>query len=261
MTTLSSKHAPLFLALALAPLAARADMRSVARELVASHSDAVIEVEVVQEFSMSQGGQAQTQENEDRVSGVVVDAAGTVVASLSSLDPSSLMDRVRGEEAMRFTTKVKDTRYILADGTEVPATIILRDPDLDIAVLKPRDSEERTYTFIDTSTEAMPGILSPVFTIGRAGRIANRTPTVRSGEIIGMVERPRTYFLPSQSLEASGAGAPVFGEQGEFMGMVLLRALTNAPDNETPIAAVVIPAIDIREALRHATEEPTPPSP
>ena len=100
--------------------------------------------------------------------------------------------------------------------------------------------------------------MEEAFARSRMGRIAKRTPLAMSGEIQGIVEKPRPFYIPDSELISSGSGVPIFDEQGDLIGLILIRVFPGgtrvALQNESPYMEVIIPAIDVYDASLQAPE-------
>ena len=72
----------------------------------------------------------------------MVDPSGLTVLALSACDPSEMYQRMMAEQGSQYKleTEVTDLKILLDDGTELPAEIVLRDKDLDLALSGPRAS-------------------------------------------------------------------------------------------------------------------------
>ncbi len=246
-----------------APSLVRADLRETARQTLKEKSKAIVTLEVVTETKISYGGGQDEQEEKSEVLGVVVGSDGLVVAALSSIDQSQLWDRMQaGREDMGYTIRVKSLKYILSDNSEVPATIVLRDNDLDLAFLRPLEEPESPMTFIDLENNDTAQILDPVFCLARMGRIARRTHVGMTGEIQGVVTRPREYYIPSSELTSGGLGTPIFNDEGKILGLILLHVLPGgsavANSSDERVIPVVIPARDIQEVAVQAPKQASP---
>ncbi|MEQ8820624.1 MAG: serine protease [Sumerlaeia bacterium] len=251
---------PVILAAALATFAGAAiparaaDIHETAREVLESHGGAVVTVDVVREINQS----------EDRAEnqGLVVDESGKVVMALSQIDPSALYELLSGSREADFTTTVKDIKYILPDGTEIPATILVRDRDLDIAVLAPKEPLEEALPYVDLNDSAEAKVMDPIFAISRTGRITRRIALGMTGEVQGIVDRPRQFYIPSASIvgDEGNIGSPVFGADGKILGLILLHVQPGAFNDPTatkPVIPVVRPVADLLEVVAQA-ENATP---
>lgn len=264
-TALLSLLTPCLLAGALlvappAPLHAEGDARATARATVEAKADAVIRIMVVSKMKMSFGGQSQERDTKREVLGFVVDGDGTAVTSLTMVDQSGMMEKLRGDEEMGLSTEVKEIKYIMADNSEVPATIVVRDNDLDIVVLRAIEPPKTPMTHIDLADSGSGAMLEEIFVLGRMGRIARRATTGMMGEIQAIVERPRAFYVPSSEIVTAGVGAPVFKGDGKLLGFVTLHAMPGAQemgDDEESVMPIVLPASDVAEVVAQSRETAT----
>lgn len=248
------------------PATAPADgLRDVARKTMESKGDAIVTLEIVMNIKMSYNGQQREMERKQETPGLVIDERGLVVTSLASVDPGSVSARMSGEDDSMVST-VKAVKYILSDGSEVPAAVVFRDDDLDLAFLRPLTDPAKPMTAIsvEKSPEAQP--LEEAFSLIRRGKIARRTLTGASGEIQGVIKKPRTYYIPSSDLSESQGGTPVFNHDGDLLGMVFLYLFpggsTSRGEDDQPYMFVVLPTSDIADAAKQApakaSDVPTP---
>jgi hypothetical protein len=96
----------------------------------------------------------------------VIDPGGLTVMSLSSLDPGAMISRLMGaasgDEKMQIVSEPSDVRIRLADGRELPARIVLRDQDLDLAFIRPTAKPTAPLTAINLADDARPQLLDDV---------------------------------------------------------------------------------------------------
>lgn len=252
--TLRPALALALLAVAAPAISQDAELRSAGRDALERIGPAVVTVEVVAEVKMSYGGREQQQEQKTETLGVAVDPSGIVVTALSSVDPTKMWEKMsRPGTDMEFSVTVKTMKYILADNTEVPAQLVMRDSDLDLAFLRPMTPVASPMVAIDLKAETEPEILSQAFCVARMGRIARRTHVAMTGEIQGIVRKPRPYYIPSAELASGGTGVPVFAADGKLYGLIFLHSLpggrANGDESDEMVAPVIVPAADIRLAL------------
>ena len=110
------------------------------REIFKKNQRAVVTVQEV--LKMSPAGGSRANESKQDLTGTVLDGSGLTVLALSACDPSEMYQRMMGEDYSRgrVETEITDMKILLDDGTEVPAEIVLRDKDLDLAFIRPRPS-------------------------------------------------------------------------------------------------------------------------
>ena len=105
--------------------------------------DAIVNVRVSLKVRMSMGGR-EVQSMDDTLESVatVIDPSGLTVMSLSWTRSRRDDDRLigaaaQGDQKMRLSPSRRTCGCACADGRELPATIVLRDQDLDLAFVRP----------------------------------------------------------------------------------------------------------------------------
>jgi hypothetical protein len=274
---MNPRHLLLLLAFAGAPFWTRPetgraeDIAAAGRRILADHQDAIVTVKLVINYNVSFGARDQQGETKTEAVGTIIHPSGLTLISLSTIDTSELWrSRMRGasQSQLKVDMQVKDAKITLADGTEIPAEVVLRDKDLDLAFLRPTDKPSKPLPAIDLAKSAKPQVLDEVICLNRLGKIANRVVAVSIERIDALVERPRPFYVLSPG-GSSGVGSPVFAANGALLGILLIR---NAPtEGEANIASyfsassgsygffpVVVPAADILEDARQALESKKP---
>ena len=250
MTRLTTMFTALALACAVAAGAQTTEERAGARALIAKYGDAVVSVLATTKVRVNQGGrEVQNQDQKIQALATVLDGSGLAVMSLTQLDPSDALTatlaRGRGAGAgISVTTEPSDVRFRLADGREVPARVVLRDKDLDLAFLRPMDRPAAKMAAVDAAL-AKPSPIDLVVVLQRLPEVAEWRPSASFASVQAIVEKPRTFYL----LTGGVVGGPVFDTQGRFLGVVVRLRGEGAA-----LPPVVLPASDIREVAKQATE-------
>lgn len=239
----------LALILALAATASAADLRATGRELAGKIGGAVIRVNVVIKMT-AQMEQRQEREIAHEVNGTVIGEDGLTLVPLSDIDPASMLRQMRD---IKLETTVKDIKLLMADGKEIPATVVSRDADLDVAFLRPVTKPATKFTFVNLADSAQPQLLEQVVVVARLGKIANRRISVMTGEIQAIVEKPRTFYVPSSELATGGEGVPIYNADGKVIGIVLTRMLAGRGDEDPMV--IIMPASDLDEIARQVPEK------
>lgn len=188
------------------------------------NKDAVVTVELVVKQQMSMMGMgSESEESKIEATGTVIDETGLIVVALSATDPMGMMAGLMGGmlgEDMEMKSEIADAR-ILTDGTPIPAKVILRDKDNDLAFLRPTESQDPPLPFIDLAANEQPSLLERLVVIDRTSKVTSRVHTVDITRVTGVVERPRLFYLtPSQAI-----GAPAFSLNGTCVGMFVMRMM------------------------------------
>ena len=256
------------IALAMAGGAFAEDNAVAGRKILAKNQDAVVTVRLVVSYNVSFNGRDQHNESKSEVVGTVIDPSGLTVISLTTIDPSAMMKaRQRGApQEFKVETEVKDVKIVLADDTELPAEVVLRDKDLDLAYLRPTEKPAKPSPALDLTKPGKPQVLDEVVCLNRLGKIANRVVTVSLERVDALVTKPRPFYVLSPG-GSSGIGSPVFALTGAPLGIILIRnASTGGEANAASIFAgtggmgvmpIIVPAADILDDAKQALEAKT----
>jgi S1-C subfamily serine protease len=254
------------IALTLVPVSLRAvtDAEATAgRALVKRFADTVVSVEMVISVKVTMGDRAMPpQENKVEVNGTVLSPSGLTVTALSAIDPRSQLEAMRERSRQKMElgeTEYKEVKLRLANGTEVPAVVVLKDADLDLAFIAPLVDAAvpaTVFPFVKLEDAVSSELLGSFYSIARASKNLQRTPVVKLSTVAGIVEKPRRLYL----LTDQAIGAPIFDAAGHVLG-VTVQHLANG----RPSGAVVLPAADIAEVAKQAAaikpEQVVPPAP
>ncbi len=220
------------------------------RALVKRYADAVVGIELVVTLKIKMGDREMPpREQRIEVNGTVISASGLTVTTLADVDPQATLDAMRaGAGGARGAEIVgsdfKEVKLRLADGKEVPARFVLKDADLDLAFMAPATDEPgKTYAFVNLAEAAEAGVLDELFYVARAPKTLQRVPLVRRTEVLGVVEKPRRFYLMTDQ----SPGTPIFNPAGKVLGITLQHF---AAGRRTGL--VVLPAADIADMAKQA---------
>jgi len=252
----------LFLCLSLAPaLAAEppasADPGAAARRISDKWGDAVVTVRMLVKMRMvMEGREVEEEERTSQLNATVVAPSGLAVCSLSEADPSHALDSVMDPDFdYRFETEVVDVKMVLAAGQELPASVVLRDKDLDLAFVRPIEPPAEPPPAVDLGETASPQLLDQLVILGRLGEVANRVQAVSLDRVQAIVTKPRTVYVTGVNAWVAGLGCPAFTLDGKLVGILVLRLVPSASmtgDDDTSLP-VLLPAADIRKAAQQAS--------
>jgi hypothetical protein len=156
------------------------------------------------------------------VLGTVVGKSGLTVVSNTDFDPARTLRELREEASPEFSF----IEIVLESGTSVPASVVYRDAELDLAFLKPdeRIAEQRGASFrpVDTSSGHSLEVMDDVIHLSRLNETMEWAPSVVLGNVSAVVRGSRTYYLSSADAEA---GTPVFTADGSLLGIEVYRIL------------------------------------
>ncbi len=226
-------------------MAQSADERAAARAIVDKRSAAVVMVQATIKMRAPSGGRENARDLPMQVNGTVLEPSGLTVMSLSALEPgSAVAGRGRGGE---ISSEAIDLRIRTADDREVPARVVLRDPDLDLVFLRPVDPLPAPMTAVDGAAAA-PALLDMVVIVQRTPESLGWKTFASFAYVQMLMEKPQPYYLvgPPASV-AGGLGFPIFDVKGGFVGVMARLGGSRAA------VAAVVPAEDIREIAKQAT--------
>lgn len=252
------------LALAVVGGAVADDSAAAGRQILAKNQAAVVTVRLVVSYNISYGGRDQQSESKTEAVGTVIDPGGLTVISLTTIDPSAMLKaRQRSQQDIKIETEVKDVKIVLADDTELPAEIVLRDKDLDLAYLRPLEKPAKPLAALDLTKAGQPQVLDEVVCLNRLGKIANRVVTVSLERVDALVTKPRPFYVLSPG-GSSGVGSPVFALTGAPLGIILIRNSANGGEvnaasmfsgnGSSNYMPIIVPAADIVDDAKQALE-------
>lgn len=229
-----------------------------ARKIFAEKQEAVIWVSAVAKISFHaeglQDGPANIPDREQKMEtlATLIDAGGMAVTALSNIDPSRDITgreiRTRsGTISLEANAVLKEVKLILGDGTEIPAEVVMRDVDLDLAFIKPREGSKElkgvTFQALDLKDGGSANVTDDVVTLGRMDEVLNRAPSVTRGHVTSVTRKPREF------LRASGItlGCPTFSADGKLVGIAVSRSVKGKGTH-----TVLIPAGDVLEIAEQA---------
>ena len=241
-----------------APLLMAADgpLKEKALAIAAAHKDSVLYLSAVVEIELTAGDKpVKKEERKVEIIGTVIGADGLIVVPLSTLDVASTVDgrTVNGPQGpVKLSAKgtTKEVKILMPDGAEIPAKVAFKDPDIDLAFIRPEKPEEVKLTPINTADAAPMTLLDEVIILGRLGKDLNREPVVMTNEVISLVTKPRTFAkIGSQAI-----GMPVFNKDGKFLGLGINRfSAKGESDNQNLMPSnVILPAADLKESAAQA---------
>jgi CBS domain-containing protein len=228
-----------------------------ARKIFREHQDAVVWVTGVSRINLTaEGGDAPgnipEQERKFEALATVITTNGLLVAALDGIDPSH---QISGREVMMGSSKVrldatatlKEMLVVMPDGTEVPAEVVMKDVDLNLAFLRVKpDSKEldgQVFKPVNLKDSAKVEIAEEVVSLGRADEVLNRQPSVLCGQVTVLVRKPREFVR----VTSAGPGTPTFNLDGRLVGIAVNRFVTGKG-----AITVLIPAADVLEIAEQA---------
>ncbi len=205
--------------------------KEAAKAIVGKYADTVIALKATIKLRFIVGGSEQSkEESEVETLATVIDPSGLSVLSFSSIDPSrifgGLLKKLKASKEgpqMDIDSSIASITMVLPDGREIPAKIVLRDADLDLAFVRPTETLSHPIAALDISGSGKADVLDTICVLGRLDKTAGRSSTVSLRRIEAVIAIPRKYYVADSGTLATGLGAPVFSLDGKVVGLSLLR--------------------------------------
>lgn len=248
----------IFMGIAALTVTCAADIASDGRSVVNTYKDAIVTVHLVLETKVSYQGGSDKEQQKVTSTATIIDPSGLAVTSLSDIDPTLFSSYMEHDEGFSMSVDVIDLKLKLSDGTEVPADIVLRDKDLDLAFIKPKAAPKTPMTYVDLSKSGSPQMLDEVVVVSRLGQIANRALAAYVDRVQAVLTKPRTLYVVTGIF---GLGSPTFTADGKIVGIVVVRMDQNKDSDSSSRSMgygdslyVVLPASTIFKAAAQAKE-------
>ena len=219
------------------------------RKLLQENANCVTWVSVTVKLEISAGGRSlPPQEQKLEALGTIIAEYGLTVLSLNKVDPTAnILSRIRSPGAT-VNVNYTEVMLLMQDGTEVPAKLLLKDVDLDLAYVLPikeRKDEYKGVIFSKVPSQAKqkadPLILDEVVSIGKLRQTLYRQSTLQRGWVNAVIQKPRKYFV----IENTSPGTPVFDQSGKWLGVVVYKMVSGRPSE-----IVTLPASDVLEIAK-----------
>jgi len=240
-------------------------------KIMSSYKDAVVKVEVViQSKFVMNGKEITNKEFKSEVTGTVLNESGLVLVSLTTIDPSKFMDSMmrgmEGDTKMEMKLDIKRIKIIMPDETEIDAKIVLRDKDLDMAFIQPKQKIAKPIASVKMTGQSNPHIMDEIIILSRLSKVADHAPSVMSARISAIVNKPRTFYIPQvEGGDTQDIGTPVFSLDGKLIGVILIRVLASEGGTDfgsmmggagaMGISPVIMPMAEILEASKQVADE------
>ena len=246
---------------------ARADEEALAgKEIIKKWEKVVATVKIVIKYKMIvEGREMNKSESKIETIGTIIDPSGLVVLSLSATDPFKLLSHmdmdINDKNKFKLESEITDLKIRLYDGKELPAKIVLRDNDLDLAFIRPVAKLPESIPSIDLSNDIKPEILERIIILSRLSSIGNWDTLISLSRIGAIITKPRTLYITELSSIGGKVGCPVFSLDGKVVGIIVLRAKSSQRFNMESISGgigdigvlpVILPVSDILYVAKQA---------
>ena len=224
-----------------------------AKKIFEANKNTVVFISAVLNMEITVAGRNQNREQQVEILGTAVNKDGLIVTSLTAIDPSILSDgqtvnTPNGPMKLSIKSSYKEVKIMLADGTEIPAKVVLKDPDLNLAFIVPDKSHEDyqkvDFPFVNIANSAEASILDDLVNVNKLGKDFYRQAGVTLGYVRAIVKKPRTFILAT----LGSNGTPVFNIEGNFVGLAIPK-ITNKK-----AAMGILPAAEVKKLAAQAAK-------
>jgi hypothetical protein len=231
-----------------------------ARKTLQTYEKSVILLQAVLKMEIK-GHDSVGREGKTQCLATIIDPTGLAVTALMNLNPKARSSR----SGLEIDYQVQEVKYRLSDGTEVPARMVLKDEDLDLAFLapqKPLDAATRAKIASIPLADAATGgeTLDGTILIGRTDESTNYIATLNVGQIEAVLAKPRACYMNNKGT----LGTPVFYQNGKILGFICQCVNTESDEGSQINKArsllgignvYVLPAADVVKLLPQVREE------
>jgi len=234
------------------------EMAVTGRQIAQKWQNCMVKVQFVIKTTYSyEGKDSPSEEQKQEVDACVIDPSGLLVTSLANTNPSDLYGEIMQEDSEDFkmSSEVTDAKIILPDGQEMPAKVVLRDKDLDLAFIRPLQKPAAPLTAVDLSKASKPEMLDPIVCLSRQTVVGNRVIAASLHRIASIIDKPRLHYVPDGEPKM---GSLVLSLDGNVVGLSVIKRLPKGAGSASPwenIMQVILPAKDIAEAAKQAPAE------
>jgi S1-C subfamily serine protease len=241
------------------------DLVGTARTVATKVAKANVRARLVVKISV--GDREQDQKLE--INGTVIDPSGLTVVSAAAVDPAASVRGAMGGrrggggagEAPRIESDVTETALVLEDGTEVEAEVVLKDAELDLAFIRPKDATTKLEHVDLKQREAAPQLLDPVFVVSRMGRVANHSVSLTTGTIRSIVKGPRTFYICDAETSTNTSGSLVFAADGSPLGVLVTKSVRGEAGGMRARGDAAIIVRPVNDLIELATQAKTAKAP
>ncbi len=244
------------------------------RAVLQRHAASLVTVRLVlKRRFIAQGRERGSADTTLEVAGTLLTPEGLTVVSDASTNPG-VLTAAPGDADSRVDVDTSDVKILLRDGRELPARVVLRDQDLDLAFLLPRERGEKLPALdLEAQAAPVPAPLDDLVFLYPMPRSLNREVGVALERARAVTKKPRTFVASDTFLGMQSLGCPVFDARGGVVGLSVVRRAPRTQGGSgglrdffellTPVVLTSADVLDVaRQALQQAAAPPSPsPSP
>jgi hypothetical protein len=241
--------------LAAAPSVRAQSLPEAGRTLLRKYERSLWTIEVQNSLSISMNGQTGKTEVKVSTQGVLIDVGNLIAIPLSAVEPMNMM-RATNPQMQNVNIEgqeVVEVKLLVPEGGELPATVVFKDNDLDLAFLSLKGAMPNAVP-LRLVDAGKPEVLDTAIVLARMENVGRNDMLVNAGYVQAILDKPQRAYLFEQATLAT-VGCPVFLPSGKLVGIVLVRYSTKVQSDgreAVTALAVVLPTETIRTAALQA---------
>lgn len=246
---------------ALLTAAAQAQAPADFQKVLQEKSPAFVTIKFVLKIKMGGVGES---ESETETTGAMIDPKGLVITSNTQLGGIAGFMRSMGRD---ISTTPTDIKVLVGDDIEgLPAKVIARDTELDLAWVQITEPGEKEFAHIDLKDSTDGKVGQFVVTLRRMAKYFDRVTVIGESRVAGVTKKPRHLYVPTLPL-TNNLGLPVFTADGKVLGVAVLQMPSEEDEEEGPagmfsrmsslqemMMGMILPATEVIEATRRAQQ-------
>jgi hypothetical protein len=205
------------------------DEKEAAEEIFNKWQDAVVTVKVVVNVRfVVEGRESDEMEEVIETVATFIDPSGLAVLSYSSVDPMRILGEFLGQMQnipnVNIESDITDVKMLMTEGHEIPASVVMRDNDLDLVFIKSIKKMEKPVNAIDlTKHTGELSVMDEVYILTRLGHMTGRIPSISLFYVEAIVKKPRIFYVIDENAMSGRLGAPAFSIDGKIVGLLILN--------------------------------------
>ena len=214
------------------------------KAIVANHANSVLCVEVTMETSYSMEGSDEKDEQQSNATGIVIDKSGLLVVPLLMINPTDVLKQMMDSmgDSDPSTKKMLESVHVdvkkivvrLVDGTELPATVLLKDDQTELAVIKTASPFPDSVKPIAVADGVSIDLGDDLYCLSRLGSTSKFAPRVQGAYISAKITDPKLRYVIEGDM--GDDGIPAFTGDGKWAGVILTKITGR---NDSPYTQLV----------------------
>ncbi len=199
------------------------------KAIINNYGNSVVYIEVTMEASYAMEGSSDKSEQVEDATGIVVDQSGLIMVPLVVISPNEALKQVmegmgdgsaESKKALdSFRIEIKKIVVKLPDGTELPATVVLKDVQSELAFIKTSAALPADIKAMSIPASVSVDLGDDLLCISRLGSVSKYAPRVSGMYIAAKLTDPKLRYVLESNFNI--AGIPAFTTDGQWAGVVL----------------------------------------